>query len=83
MIYQVIESTNPNTIFKNNIFYIMEDGRIVVQKDCEEKDSSYYYEIPDIKGVIIKRSNGNYFVKACVEYINVDNHGLWFGKIRI
>ena len=31
----------------------MKDGRFVVKKDYEEKDSSYYYEIPDIKGVIL------------------------------
>ncbi len=83
MIYQINESINANTIFRENIFFIMADGKIFVEKDYEEKDSSYYFEAPDIRGVIIKKSSGNYCITTSVKYANVSNHDLWFAKIRI
>lgn len=85
-IYQINESTNPTAIFKDKIFLIgTEDNpeAVSVKRDFEKKDSSYYFETSEIKGVIIKRENGNYCIKACVKYTNDNNQNLWFAKIRI
>lgn len=85
-IYQINESINSNAIFKNKTFLIGKEenrGSISVEIDYEKKDSSYYFETPEIDGVIIKRENGNYCVKACVNYTNDSNQNLWFAKIRI
>ncbi len=85
-IYRINESTNPTAIFKNKIFLIgTEENReaVSVQIDYEKKDSSYYFKSPEIVGVIIKRENSNYCVKARVKYANANNQNLWFAKIRI
>lgn len=85
-IYQVQKRVNPTAIFKGKIFLInIEDDQevISVQRDYEKKDSSYYFETPEIDGVIIKRESGNYCVKASVKYTNASNQNLWFAKIRI
>lgn len=62
---------------------IESDGKVFVEKNYEIKDNSYYFEAPEIDGVIIKREHGNYCIKASVKYINVNNQNLWFAKIRI
>lgn len=85
-IYEMNEYFNPTAIFKNKIFLIgTEEDRdaVSIQIDCEKKDNSYYFETPEIRGVIIKRENGNYCIKACVRYTNGNNQDLWFAKIRI
>lgn len=85
-IYQIQEMLNPTAIFKDKIFVMgTEDNReaVSVKPNYEEKDSSYFFEAPEIDGVIIKREHGNYCVKACVKYINANNQNLWFSKIRI
>lgn len=84
-IYQINESTNPKAIFKNKTFVMgTEEDRdaISIESDYEDNDSSYYFETPEIDGVIVKRENGNYCVKAAVKYTK-DNQALWFAKIRI
>lgn len=81
-IYQFQERNNPNAIFRNKVFLEgTEENReaVSVEIDYEKTDSSYYFETPEIDGVIIKRKNGEFCVKACVKY----NDRLWFAKIRI
>ena len=56
---------------------------ISIEQDYEKKDSSYYFDTPEIMGVIIKKESGNYCVKAAVKYTNANNQNLWFAKIRI
>ncbi len=85
-IYQTQERFNPTAIFRDKTFLIVsEENReaVFVERNYEEKDSSYYFKSPEIKGVIIKRENSNYCVKACVKYTNANNQNLWFAKIRI
>lgn len=84
-IYQIQEKTNPTAIFKGKIFLIGEENdreAIFVERDYEKKDSSYYFETSDIRGVIVKRECGKFCIKACVKYTN-NNLNLWFAKIRI
>lgn len=85
-IYQKQENVNPSAIFKGKVFIIgtEEDCEAVsVQQNYERKDGSYYFESPDINGVIIKRERGNYCVKASVKYTDASDQSLWFAKIRI
>ena len=82
-IFEISENSNPNAIFKNNIFYPQEDGGVIVKKNYDKTDSSYYFETPNINGAIIKKQNGAYYIKACVKYLNADNREMWFAKIRI
>lgn len=85
-IYQLQESINPAVIFGDKTFLIgTEDDRdaVFVKQNCEKKDSSYYFETSEIDGVIIKRVNGNYCIKATVKYTNSNNDELWFAKIRV
>lgn len=80
------ERNNPTAIFGNKTFLIgIEEDReaVSVERNYEKKDRSYYFEAPEIDGVIIKRENGNYCIKAMVKYINANNQSLWFAKIRI
>ena len=83
MIFEISENSNPRAIFKNNVFYLQEDGEIIVKKNYDKTDSSYYFETPNTNGVIIKKKNGTYYIKACVKYINAKNREMWFAKIRI
>lgn len=85
-IYQIQENNNPNVIFKGKTFLIgTEDDpeAVSIERDYEKKDSTYYFETPEISGAIIKRENGHYCVKAGVKYLNACNQDLWFAKIRI
>lgn len=85
-IYQIQERVNPTAIFGDKTFIIgTEQDReaISIEQNYEEKDRSYYFETPEIRGAIIKRKNGNYCVKARVKYTNAINQNLWFAKIRI
>lgn len=85
-IYQTQEAVNPTAIFKDKIFLIgTEDDReaISVEQNYEGKDSSYYFETPEIDGVIIKRERGDYCIRASVKYPNINNQNSWFAKIRI
>lgn len=85
-IYQIQERNNPAAIFGDKTFLIgTEEDREAVsfERNYEKKDRSYYFETPEIDGVIIKRENGNYCIKAMVKYINANNQNLWFAKIRI
>lgn len=84
-IYQIQEKFNHTAIFKNKIFLLgKEDDREAISiKSNYEKDSFYYFETPEVDGVIIKKEHGNYCVKACVKYTNANNQNLWFAKIRI
>ena len=85
-IYQIQERVNPTAIFGDKTFLIgTEEDReaVSVERNYEEKDRSYYFETSEIDGVIIKRENGNYCVKAMVKYTNANNQNLWFAKIRI
>lgn len=85
-IYEINAKTNSTAIFKNKIFLIgteKDPEAVSVATDYEKKDSSYYFETPNIVGVIIKRENGNYCIKASVKYQASNNQELWFAKIRI
>lgn len=85
-VYQIQERNNPTAIFGDKTFLIgtKEDREAVsVERNYEKKDKSYYFETSEIDGVIIKRVNGNYCIKAMVKYINANNQNLWFAKIRI
>lgn len=85
-IYEVQERFNASAIFKEKRFKIdTKDGKevISVKPNYEEKDSSYFFETPQIRGVIIKREGGDHCVKACVKYTNANNLVFWFAKIRI
>lgn len=85
-IYQIQERNNPTAIFGDKIFLIGAEGDrevVSVERNYEKKDKSYYFETSEIDGVIIKRENGNYCIKAMVKYINANNQNLWFAKIRI
>lgn len=85
-IYQIQENNNPTAIFGDKTFLIGTEGNreaVSVERNYDKKDRSYYFETPEIDGVIIKRENGNYCIKAMVRYINASNQNLWFAKIRI
>lgn len=85
-IYQIQERINPAAIFGDKTFLIgNEENReaVSVERNYEKKDRSYYFETSEIDGVIIKRENGNYCIKAMVKYLNANNQNLWFAKIRI
>lgn len=85
-IYQIQEMNNPTAIFGDKTFLIGTEAdleAVLVEQNYEKKDKSYYFETPEIDGVIIKRENGNYCIKAMVKYINANNQNLWFAKIRI
>lgn len=85
-IYQIQERNNSTAIFGDKTFLIgTEEDRktISVEQNYETKDRFYYFETPEIDGVIIKRENDNYCIKAMVKYINDNNQNLWFAKIRI
>ncbi len=85
-IYLMQEGNNPNVIFGERTFLIgteEDPEKVIVQRNYENKDRSYYFESPEIEGAIIKRGNGNYCVKACVSYIGANNQVLHFAKIRI
>lgn len=85
-IYQIQEKTNSTAIFGDKTFLIgTEENReaVSVERNYEKKDRSYYFETSEIDGVIIKRENGNYCIKAGVKYLNAHNQSLWFAKIRI
>lgn len=85
-IYQIQERTNSTAIFGDKTFLIgTEEDReaVSVERNYEKKDRSYYFETSEIDGVIIKRENGNYCIKASVKYLNAHNQSLWFAKIRI
>lgn len=84
-IYQIQENNNPNVIFKNKFFLLGTEENpeeILIERNYENNDSSYYFETSKIEGVIIKRENGNYCVKGCVSYKS-NNINLYFAKIRI
>lgn len=80
-IFEMNEEKNPQTIFKDKIFLIQHEGISVERGDC--KDSSYYFDHPGTHGVIIRKENGNYFIKALVRYINSKGEKRAFAKIRI
>lgn len=86
-IFQIQEIVNPNTIFKNKRFKRgteQNPDAISVRYDYENNDSSYFFETPEIVGVIIKRKNGNYCVKSRVKYYSTTtNQSFYFAKIRI
>ena len=85
-IYQIQERVNPTAIFGDKTFLIgdEEDREAVsIEQNYEKKDRLYYFETSEIDGVIIKRENGNYCIKASVKYINASNQNVWFAKIRI
>lgn len=80
-IFQINEENNPQTIFKDNIFII--NGENVSVEYCDCKDSFYYFESPEIDGVIIKKENGDYCIKATIQYVNSRGENWGFAKIRI
>lgn len=85
-IYLMQESNNPNAIFGEKTFLIgteNDPNKVFVQRNFEQKDRFYYFEMPEIEGAIIKRENGNYCIKASVSYINANNQKSRFAKIRI
>lgn len=85
-IYRIQETNNPTAVFKDKVFVIGSESdrnSISIEKDSEKKDSSYYFQTSDINGVIVRRENGNYSVKAAVKYSDGSNDDLWFAKIRI
>jgi hypothetical protein len=85
-IYEKQESENPTAIFGKKTFYIKNNnGRevIIPKWDYEKNYSSFYFESPEMDGVIIKKDDGNYCIKASVMYTNANNQKLWFAKIRI
>lgn len=87
-IYEIQENSNPSAIFRDKVFLIDYDNNnkeetIHVRHDCENKDNRYFFETSDIEGVIIKKQNNEYCIKASVRYINSDNKDTWFAKIRV
>ena len=85
-IYQFQEKNNPTAIFGDKIFLISTDEKceeIFVEQNYETEDSFYYFETNQIEGVIIKRKNGSYCIKAAVNYKDDNNQNFWYEKIRI
>ena len=85
-IYQIQEETNSKAIFKDKVFVIgteTDRNAISIERNFEKKDSSYYFETPELNGVILKRENGNYCVKTAVKYSTPIHKNWWFAKIRI
>ena len=85
-IYEIQERENPSAIMGKNEFYIHEkDGKRIInaRPNYDERDYSYYFVIPDFDGVIIKKEDGNYCIKAAVKYKIGIAKKLWFAKIRI
>lgn len=81
-IFQINERFNSQVIFKDNVFLI--SGEKVMVEKCDKEDSSYYFEHPEIDGVIIKKENGtDYCIKASVGYINREGKRWGFAKVRI
>ncbi len=80
-IFKINEENNPQTIFKGKTFVI--NGEEVSAEQNDSKDSSYYFEYPEIDGVIIKDEDGNYSIKAAVRYENAKGNKWWFAKMRI
>ncbi len=80
-IFKINEENSPQTIFKGKTFLIAGEDVTVERNDC--KDSFYYFECPEIDGVIIKKENGDYCIKATVQYINSEGRKWSFAKIRI
>lgn len=80
-IFQINEKNNFKTIFKDKTFYIYGEEVITKHSDC--KDSFYYFECPEVDGVIVKKENGAYQIKAAVKYINSEGKKWCFAKIRI
>lgn len=85
-IFQLNEQDDPEIIFGDKIFYIRNDGleSVSVHYDYENQDREYYFELPDIAGVILKnKNNSNYAIKARVCYMNREGQKWSFAKIRI
>lgn len=80
-IYQINEENNPQAIFKGKIFLLNGEDVSVEQSDC--RDCSYYFETPEMDGMIIKKENDDYCIKATIQYVNVRGEKCWFAKIRI
>ncbi len=85
-IYQIQERDNHSAIIGNKTFLIGTESNpeeILVERDNEKKDNSYYFETPETTGVIIKRKMDDYSIKGCVKYTNANNQPSFFAKIRI
>ena len=83
-VYEYQEIFNPTAIFKDKIFVIGTDGEVVsVKRDYDQQDSSYFFETPEIRGVIVKKKHGDFCVKASVKYVDSNNRELTFAKIRV
>lgn len=85
-IFHIQEHDNSAAIFKDKTFIIGCDSdcnSIFTQKKNVIDDSIYYFETPEIDGLILERKNGNYCVKASVRYTDIDNFDALFAKIRI
>lgn len=85
-IYQLQEKFNQAAIFGDKVFIVgTEEDRdsISIERKNEKQDNYYYFTSPKIEGVIIKKNDSNYCIKAMVNYINRSNQNLWFAKIRI
>lgn len=80
-IFWINKENNPQTIFKDNIFLISEEG--IKVEHCNNKESSYYFENQELDGVIIRNEEGNYCIKATIQYTNSDGKKWGFAKIRI
>lgn len=83
-IYERQEIFNPTAILKDRRFVIGTDGEVVsVKRDYEQQDSSYFFETPEIRGVIVKKRHGDFCIKASVKYVDSNNRELTFAKIRV
>lgn len=81
-IFQLNEELNSQIIFQGKTFLINGKDISIEMNDCQ--DSFYYFEHPEIEGVIIKKENGNdYVVKAATQYVNFEGKKWAFAKIRI
>lgn len=87
-IFQLNEQEDLEIIFGDKIFYISKnaDGlkSVSARPDYENQDREYYFELPDIAGVILKnKNNGNYAIKARVCYLDRKGQKWAFAKVRI
>lgn len=80
-IFQINEKYNSQTIIKDNVFLI--NGEDICVEKSDKKDSSYYFEHPEIDGVIIKKENESYCIKATIQYVNKEGEKRGFAKVRI
>ena len=86
-IFMFNKQNDHKVIIEGKIFCFREnnDGTksIRVKIDDEDKDEKYYFELPEIHGVILRNFNGAYGIKAHVIYANKKGEQWHFAKVKI